>query len=151
MNILFFLTPKIEVAFLYNDYTLRQALEKMEHHRYSSIPILNREGEYVGTITEGDILWAIKNGFSLSMRDAETKLIENIPHKRDNTPVHVNTSMEELVVAAMSQNFVPVIDDKNSFIGIIKRSNIIQYCYDLANGKNPIKQPENRSEGEIKA
>ncbi|MEG0305667.1 MAG: CBS domain-containing protein, partial [Oscillospiraceae bacterium] len=41
MNILFFLTPKNDVAFLYDDFTLRQALEKMEHHRYSSIPILN--------------------------------------------------------------------------------------------------------------
>ena len=55
MNLLFFLTPKTEVAFLYDDFTLRQAIEKMEYHRYSAIPILNRKGEYVGTITEGDI------------------------------------------------------------------------------------------------
>ena len=61
MNILFFLTPKQDVAFLYDDFTLRQALEKMEYHRYSSIPMLNRKGEYVGTMTEGDLLWAIKN------------------------------------------------------------------------------------------
>lgn len=132
MNILFFLTPKIEVAYLYDDYTLRQALEKMEHHRYSSIPVLSRNGEYVGTITEGDILWEIKKKYSLSMRDAENIAIKDIPHKRDNTPVHVSTTMEELVFAAMNQNFVPVIDDKNSFIGIIKRKNIIQYCYDLS-------------------
>lgn len=139
MNILFFLTPKIEVAYLYDDYSLRQTLEKMEHHRYSSIPVLSRNGEYIGTITEGDILWEIKNKYSLSMRDAETIAIKDIPHKRDNTPVHVSTTMEDLVVAAMSQNFVPVIDDKNSFIGIIKRKNIIQYCYDLSCG---IKQPK---------
>ena len=44
MNILFFLTPKSEVAFIYEDYTLRQTLEKMEYHKYSSIPILTREG-----------------------------------------------------------------------------------------------------------
>ena len=29
MNILFFLTPKCEVAYIYEDETLRQALEKM--------------------------------------------------------------------------------------------------------------------------
>ncbi|MEG1742255.1 MAG: CBS domain-containing protein, partial [Acetivibrio sp.] len=57
MNILFFLKPKVEVAYLYDDYTIRQALETMEHHRYSSIPLLNRNGKYVGTITEGDLLW----------------------------------------------------------------------------------------------
>ncbi|MEG0650201.1 MAG: CBS domain-containing protein [Oscillospiraceae bacterium] len=136
MNILFFLTPKNDVAFLYDDFTLRQALEKMEHHRYSSIPILNRKGEYVGTITEGDILWAVKSQYSLSIRDAENMPITQIPHKRDNTPVHVDTTMEELVFASMSQNFVPVIDDKNSFIGIVRRKDIIQYCYDKAQPAN---------------
>ena len=42
MNILFFLTPKSEVAYINEDDTLRQALEKMEHHRYSAIPIISR-------------------------------------------------------------------------------------------------------------
>ena len=56
MNLLFFLTPKQDVAFIYDDFTLRQTLEKMEYHRYSSIPVLTRRGEYAGTITEGDLL-----------------------------------------------------------------------------------------------
>lgn len=60
MNLLFFLTPKQDVAFIYDDFTLRQTLEKMEYHRYSSIPVLTRRGEYAGTITEGDLLWYIK-------------------------------------------------------------------------------------------
>ena len=50
MNLFYFLTPKAEVAYLYDDFTLRQALEKMEYHRYSSIPILNRAGEYLSLI-----------------------------------------------------------------------------------------------------
>ena len=62
MNILFFLTPKSEVAFIYDDQTLRQALEIMEHHRYSAVPIINKLGKYIGTITEGDMLWGIKIG-----------------------------------------------------------------------------------------
>ena len=65
MNILFFLTPKSEVAFIESTFTLRQILEKMEIHRYSAIPILSGNGEYVGTITEGDILWFCKkNGLN---------------------------------------------------------------------------------------
>jgi CBS domain-containing protein len=74
VNILFFLTPKSEVAYIYEDYTMRQALEKMEYHRYSSIPIINNEGKYVGTITEGDLLWTLKNEISLNL-----KSIEDIP------------------------------------------------------------------------
>ena len=60
MNILFFLKPKSEVAFIYDYSTLRQVLETMEYHKYASIPMLNKKGEYTGTITEGDLLWGIK-------------------------------------------------------------------------------------------
>ena len=127
------------MAFIYNDFTLRQTLEKMEHHRYSSIPILNRKGEYVGTITEGDLLWGIKNAYNLSMEQAEDMPVMSLPRKRDNSPVRVDTTMDDLVFASMQQNFVPVIDDKNSFIGIIKRKDIIQYCYDRYKKENPMK------------
>ena len=61
MNILFFLKPKNDVAYIYDYCTLRQVLETMEFHKYASIPMLNKEGEYVGTMTEGDLLWGIKN------------------------------------------------------------------------------------------
>ena len=71
MNILFFLTPKSEVAYLYDDQTLRQALEIMEHHRYTAIPMISRLGKYIGTITEGDMLWGIKNEYDLSLKEAE--------------------------------------------------------------------------------
>lgn len=38
MNILFFLTPKEDVAHVDEDDTMRQVLEKMEHHGYTAIP-----------------------------------------------------------------------------------------------------------------
>ena len=60
MNILFFLSPKQDLMYVYDDFTLRQTLEKWENNRYASIPVLNRRGEYVGTLTEGDILWGLK-------------------------------------------------------------------------------------------
>ena len=61
MNILFFLTPKEDVAHVDEDDTMRQVLEKMEHHGYTAIPLLSREGKYIGTITEGDLLWFLKD------------------------------------------------------------------------------------------
>ena len=127
-NILFFLTPKAMCAFLYDDYTMRQALEKMESAGYTALPILNRRGEYRGTVTEGDLLWALKNLCYMDMRQAEARRIMEIERRRDNIPVHVTTSMHELVERATSQNFVPVVDDKDTFIGIVTRGNIIKYC-----------------------
>lgn len=127
-NILFFLTPKAMCAFLYDDYTMRQALEKMETAGYSALPILNRRGEYRGTLTEGDLLWGIKNMCYMDMRQAEAHRIMEIARRKDNVPVRVTTSMQDLVDRASLQNFVPVVDDKDTFIGIVTRSAIIKYC-----------------------
>ena len=131
MNILFFLTPKNEVAYIYNDFTLRQALEKIEHYRYSAVPIINHEGKYVGTITEGDILWGIKSHFVDNFRRAEDITISDIKRKLDNQPIDINADIEDLVMMSTNQNFIPVTDDNGVFIGIITRKNIIQYCYDM--------------------
>jgi CBS domain-containing protein len=127
-NILFFLTPKAMCAFLYDDYTVRQALEKMEAAHYAALPILNRKGEYCGTLTEGDVLWAMKNMCYMDIRQAEAHRIMEISRRKDNVPVRVTTSMYDLVERASAQNFVPVVDDKDTFIGIITRRAIINYC-----------------------
>ena len=127
-NILFFLTPKALCSFLYDDYTMRQALEKMETAGFAALPILNKRGEYRGTLTEGDLLWAIKNMCYMDKRQAEAHRIMEISRRKDNIPVRVTTSMHDLVERATHQNFVPVVDDKGAFIGIVTRKAIIQYC-----------------------
>jgi CBS domain-containing protein len=144
MNILFYLVPKSEVVYLYDDFSLRQALEKMEHHRYSSIPVIDRRGHYVGTLTEGDILWELKHRRILDIREAEDIPIRQFPHKRDNAPVNVNCEIEDLVMTAMTQNFVPVIDDNGTFIGIVTRKSIIDYCY---NQYKAVVSPEKERQG----
>lgn len=117
-------------AYLYDDYTIRQALEKMESAGYSSVPILNRRGEYRGTLTEGDLLWAMKNMCYMDMRQAEARRVMEIYRRRDNVPVRITASMHDLVERASNQNFVPVVDDYGAFIGLITRKAIIKYCYD---------------------
>jgi CBS domain-containing protein len=109
---------------------MRQALEKMEYHRYSSIPIINNEGKYVGTITEGDLLWTLKNEISLNLKSIEDIPIADVKRRKDNRPVSIDANIEDLISTSMNQNFVPVVDDKDTFIGIIKRRDIIEYCYD---------------------
>ena len=130
-NILFFLTPKALCAFLYDDFTVRQALEKMEAVGYNALPVLNREGEYRGTVTEGDLLWAMKNLCDMDMRAAEARRIEEISRRKNYLPVKVTTTMHDLIDRATQQNFVPVVDDKDTFIGIVTRKAIIQYCHQL--------------------
>lgn len=128
MNVLFFLTPKSNCTYVYEDYTIRQALERMESNRYASIPILKRTGEYVGTITEGDLLWAIKNHYMMNMKDAEGRPVMEVARRKDYRPVTVSTNPRELLTMAVDQNFVPMVDDKDSFIGIVTRQKLMQYC-----------------------
>ena len=130
MNILFFLTPKAVCAYLRAEDTIRQALERMETSGYAALPILAKDGSYCGTLTEGDLLWAIKNLGVTTLRDMENHSIMEIAHRRDNKPVPVDTRIEDLMVTAVEQNFVPVVDDRNTFIGIITRRAVMQYCID---------------------
>ena len=130
-NILFFLTPKAMCAFLHDDDTLRQALEKMEVAGYAALPILNKHGEYRGTLTEGDLLWALKNMCNMDMRQAEVHRIMEISHRRHNLAVPVTANMHDLIERAGSQNFIPAVDDKDTFIGILTRSAIVKYCHQL--------------------
>lgn len=104
---LFYLVPKSEVMYLYDDYSLRQAMEKMEYHKYSAVPIINRAGNYVGTLTEGDILWELKDRKLSNLHEAEEIMLRHTNRKRDNEPINVNCNIEDLVMTSMNQNFVP--------------------------------------------
>ncbi|MNO72407.1 CBS domain protein [compost metagenome] len=129
MNIAFFLLPKQEVVCLTLESTLRQTLERMEFHRYTSVPMLDNNGEYAGTITEGDLLWYMKNSEGkVTFENSSKFVLKDIPIKMSNKPVSINANMEDLINLAKVQNFVPVVDDMNRFIGIVRRSQIIEYC-----------------------
>lgn len=129
MNILFFLIPKSEVILIDSGITVRNALIQIQSHTYTAIPIISEEGDYIGTITEGDFLRYFKN---ITTGEPETDLNENvltIPRAVSYDPVSVNANMEDLISKITNQNFVPVVDDNKKFIGIITRKDVIQYIY----------------------
>ncbi|WP_091225060.1 CBS domain-containing protein [Paenibacillus sp. BC26] len=128
MNIAFFLLPKQEVVWLTLDATLRQTLEKMEHHRYTAVPILDNQGGYAGTLTEGDLLWYMKNNPQVSFDQTNKVKLSDVQMRMANKAVQIDANMEDLISLAKVQNFVPVVDDMNRFIGIVRRSDIIDYC-----------------------
>ena len=127
MKILPFIKPKSEVVFVYNDDTVQNALASLEKHRFSSIPILDREGYYVGTLTEGDLLWGIKVNCDFNIQKANGLLISNFKRYRDYLTINIDANMDELISKAMNENFVPVVDAHNLFIGIVTRKSIINY------------------------
>lgn len=128
MNIAYFLLPKGRVAYLYDDHSFRQGLEKMRHHGYTAIPVISRSGQYIGTVSEGDFLWRLLDSEGChTMRDLEKIQIRNILRGNLYPPVRITVTIDELLDSAMKQNFIPVVDDMGSFIGIVTRKDIIRY------------------------
>lgn len=130
MNIVMLLRPKSEVAYIYNDNTIRQGLEKMHTHGYTAIPVIDRDGGYVGTVSEGDFLWHMLARGTADMHDQEAYRITDIMRSGFNMPVKIDETMDELLLRVMDQNFVPVVDDRGSFMGIITRKDVIKYFHD---------------------
>ena len=128
MNILFFLTPKALCSYIEAGSTLRQAMERMENSGYTALPVLDKDGGYCGVLTEGDLLWAFKRLCVMDLRQTEEHSISEIEHRRTVQPVRVDTRVEDLVSVAADQNFVPVVDDKGDFIGIVTRRAIMRFC-----------------------
>jgi CBS domain-containing protein len=139
MNIAFFLTPKKEVVYMPLHSTMRQALERMEYHRYTAVPLIDELGKYAGTITEGDFLWKMKNTPGLTFADTERIFIKDIPRRMTNNPVHINSEIQDLLSLAIAQNFVPVVDDSGIFIGIVRRREIMEYYAQLSENHLPYK------------
>ena len=133
MNILFFILTKEKVHYVYESFSLRQVLEKMDNCGYSSVPILNNSGEYLGTITEGDILRFIKNHNDLTLKKSEKISLKEIEIRREVKSIKIYSNIEDLLEISLDQNFVPVVDDMNHFIGIITRRSIISYFNEKVN------------------
>lgn len=127
MNILFFISPKDKIDYVFEEFTLRQVLEKMDNCGFTSLPILNIKGEYVATITEGDILRHIKMIDKFSLRDAEKIPLKSVRIKRNVKSIKIYSNIEDLLELALEQNFVPVVDDMNHFIGIITRKAVLSH------------------------
>lgn len=127
MNIAFFLTPKHEVVTLKKTFTIGQAMDEMTKDRYTSVPVIDKKGHYVNSLSEGDILWHLKSIKHGSMDELELVSINKVKRHYAVKAVSIEEDIDSLLDLASVQAFVPVVDDANIFIGIIKRSDIIQY------------------------
>lgn len=131
MNIASFIHPKSEVSYLRDNMTIRQGLEKLRRSGYAAIPVIDAEDRYVGVVSEGDFLWKILEHNeplrNVTMKQVERMVLRDIIQNGKIQAVCIDTDMEQLLGQAQQQNLVPVVDDRNVFIGIITRSDIIKY------------------------
>jgi CBS domain-containing protein len=130
MQICDFLFPKNKVAYITSSATMQEALDMLEHHQYTAIPVIDGDGKYVGTLSEGDLLWKMKNTSGLSFQNLDIVKVNEIKRRIHNECVSVKARLEDMLHLAADQNFVPVVEDNQIFIGIIRRKDIIKYYTD---------------------
>lgn len=128
MNILFFLTPKIDVGYVYSSDSMGQAIDKMLKYRFTTVPVLNEDtGKYEGTLANDDLLRELYRHPSLTVSAAADRPLKSVSRRRDYSAVRADADMEDLLTSVSSQNFVPVVDDTGCFIGIITRREVMRY------------------------
>jgi CBS-domain-containing membrane protein len=127
MKVAFFITPKAQVAWVRTTCTMRQAIERMENHCYTSIPVLTPEGYYDSTLTEGDLLWFMKQHRHLRFEDTEHVHLSEVTRRTFLQPLDIDREVEELLDLAIDQNFVPVVDGRHFFIGIVRRHTMLVF------------------------
>ena len=135
MNIMRFVVPKSLVEYVTVDNTVRQALEKMRYHRYVAIPVIDGEGKYAGTLRNDDIFSYFLDNEGFSTRLAEREKVSELLDRNYSPPVFHNASMDELIEKVKEHNFVPVVDDRGCFIGIILRRDILNFLLDYYKSK----------------
>lgn len=132
INVAFFLKPKSEVFYLHDDLPLARALHEMRLSGYTSVPVIDRDGHYCGAVNEGDFLRALAqtDGTRLCLshaEEAERKCVRDILSKDRNPCGRIDEPAESLVSRTTGQNYVPIVDDRGVFIGIVTRRNVIRY------------------------
>lgn len=130
MQIQSFIKHKHEVVFVYDDFTVAEALETMKKVRFTSIPVLSRSGAYVGTLTEGDLLWDILSANGRDAKVGAKRLVKQVKRQRDYATIGSQAEMTELIAKASEENFVPVVDEYGQFVGIITRKTILNYFFE---------------------
>ena len=135
MNVLMMLTPKSEVKYILDTATVRSALEKLKIHGYTAIPVITKEGTYAGSVSEGDFLWFMVKRQGEGMKDYGTMKVRELIRPDFIPAVTADVNTEELILRAEEQNFIPVTDDRGTFIGIVTRRTVIDKL--LNAGRDP--------------
>lgn len=147
LNIAYFLTPKQEIASLFDDNTFRKGLEIMRRYGYSAMPVTTRDNIYVGAVSTSDFLWYLVND---ERYDAEGRLlpsptngvlVRDVMRPGTYPAVPITATVEALLNRILQQNFVPVVDARGAFIGIVTRRNVMDYFKNTAFGSVNLSNP----------
>lgn len=140
MNIAKIMIPKVSTVFLHENDTVRQGLERFRRHGYTAVPVLNEQEQYVGSVTEGDFLRHLLASGSLDPKLQERSRIRYIVRKDFCPALPIDAGYSEMIAAVLNQNYIPIVDGRNTLCGILTRRVVICYLDELVNAGEPTKE-----------
>lgn len=127
MNLAKIMIPKVSTVFLKENQTVRQGWEIMNRNGYTAIPVLDADGRYTGTVSEGDFLKFVIDAGTLDTQHMEKHRVSELVRKDFCPPLEIQASAEQVIESILNQNFVPIVDSRSALCGILTRRGVIQY------------------------
>jgi len=127
MNIAKIMIPRACTVFLNEKQTVRQGWEVMTRNGYTAIPVLDAEQHYIGCVSEGDFLRHILDTGSLDKMEMENHRVRELVRRDFCPPLSIDADEGDVIRATLNQNFVPIVDSRNTLCGILTRRGVIAH------------------------
>lgn len=125
MNTAMLLKPKSMVAYIYGDLSAGDGLREFIEHGFTAVPVIDRDGMYIGVVSERDFLYRILETKSVEAISADDLTVADLADCSRFESVTIDADVATLFNRIIEQNFVPVVDSRGMFSGIVTRKDVL--------------------------
>ncbi|MBP1547955.1 MAG: CBS domain-containing protein [Oscillospiraceae bacterium] len=125
MNTAMLLKPKVMVAYIYGDLLAGEGLKEFIEHGYTAVPVIDREGMYLGVVSERDFLYRVLETGCVDSINTDDLTVADLASCSRFESVTIDADIETLFNRIIEQNFVPVVDSRGMFSGIVTRRDMM--------------------------
>ncbi|MGN1105722.1 MAG: CBS domain-containing protein [Huintestinicola sp.] len=125
MNTAMLLKPKSMVAYIYGDLSAGEGLREFIEHGFTAVPVIDREGMYIGVVSERDFLYRILETKSVDAISSDDLTVADLADCSRFESVPIDADISTLFNRIIEQNFVPVVDSRGMFSGIVTRKDVL--------------------------
>lgn len=119
-----YLIPADDLAIFIDTHNSDHVMLLLVNNGFSRVPVLTKDRQYRGTISISDILnYQVKNQLT-DWELNQTDIGEMVNTKIEAIPM--TSSLTHIMHKLVDFPFLPVVNDKNLFVGIITRKSILK-------------------------
>ncbi|AIM24945.1 cyclic-di-AMP-binding protein CbpB [Melissococcus plutonius] len=126
-----FLIPAENVANVMSSHPLNHAVLVLSKVKYSKIPVLDKNDQFVGLISLADIMGKMFSITSIDLKNLNKYTVSDVM-EREVTVIHEDWELEDVLHFLVDTSFLPVVDKYQCFKGIITRKEILKAVNHLA-------------------